>query len=202
MRACPQCQRTYDDEPDYCPRDGTRLVRVIMSSEEDLATSLAGRYRILRRLGEGGMGAVFLAEQIAVGNRPVALKVLLRRLLSDPQFLVRFQTEGDGELLIKVVDFGIAKFRESSTQTVTGMLLGTPSYVSPEQARGLRSDELDARSDIYSLGIVAYQMLTGRVPFEADTPLRWLERHKREPPPRCAGQAPTSPSRRTSSGPS
>ncbi len=58
-----------------------------------LAASLARRFRLVRQLGSGGMGAVFLAEQIAVGNRPVALKVLNRKLLDDPEFLQRFQNE-------------------------------------------------------------------------------------------------------------
>ncbi|HMD85661.1 MAG TPA: protein kinase [Terriglobia bacterium] len=58
-----------------------------------LAASLARRFWLIRQLGAGGMGAVFLAEQIAVGNRPVALKVLSRKLLDDPEFLVRFQNE-------------------------------------------------------------------------------------------------------------
>ena len=58
-----------------------------------LASSLSHRFRLVRQLGAGGMGAVFLAEQIAVGNRPVALKVLSRKLLDDPEFLLRFQNE-------------------------------------------------------------------------------------------------------------
>jgi len=58
-----------------------------------LAASLSRRFRLIRQLGAGGMGAVFLAEQIAVGNRPVALKVLSRKLLDDPDFLQRFQNE-------------------------------------------------------------------------------------------------------------
>ena len=57
--------------------------------DSHLAASLARRFRLVRQLGEGGMGAVFLAEQIAVGNRPVALKVLNRKLLDDPDFLLR-----------------------------------------------------------------------------------------------------------------
>ena len=58
-----------------------------------LALSLSRRFRLVRRLGQGGMGTVFLAQQIGVGNRPVALKVLNRKLLDDPDFLMRFQNE-------------------------------------------------------------------------------------------------------------
>ena len=61
--------------------------------DAQLAASLSRHFRLIRQLGAGGMGAVFLAEQIAVGNRPVALKVLSRKLLDDPEFLVRFQNE-------------------------------------------------------------------------------------------------------------
>jgi serine/threonine protein kinase len=61
--------------------------------DPQLASSLSRRFRLVRQLGAGGMGAVYLAEQIAVGNRPVALKVLSRKLLDDPDFLLRFQNE-------------------------------------------------------------------------------------------------------------
>jgi serine/threonine-protein kinase len=61
--------------------------------DAQLAASLARRFRLVRLLGQGGMGAVYLAEQIAVGNRPVAIKVLSRKLLDDPEFLLRFQNE-------------------------------------------------------------------------------------------------------------
>jgi serine/threonine-protein kinase len=79
----------------------------------------------------------------------------------------------------KVLDFGIAKRGErpdSKEQKLTqqGTVLGTPPYMSPEQFRG---QELDARSDIYSLAVVAYEMLTGRLPFEADTPWAWATQH-------------------------
>jgi len=84
---------------------------------------------------------------------------------------------------VKLVDFGIAKLRESGAHTQTGMVLGTPAYMSYEQASGMRSDELDARSDIYSLGVVVYEMLTGRTPFESDTPVGYLRMHMQEAPP-------------------
>ena len=63
--------------------------RYLKQIDHQLASSLARRFRLIRQLGAGGMGAVFLAEQIAVGNRPVALKVLNRKLLDDPDFLLR-----------------------------------------------------------------------------------------------------------------
>ena len=81
------------------------------------------------------------------------------------------------------MDFGIAKLRESATHTMTGTVLGTPAYMSYEQASGMRSDELDARSDIYSLGVVVYEMLTGRAPFHSDTPVGYLRKHLMEEPP-------------------
>ncbi len=84
---------------------------------------------------------------------------------------------------MKIVDFGIAKLRESGAHTQTGMVLGTPAYMSFEQASGMRSDELDARSDIYSLGVVVYEMLTGRTPFHSDTPVGYLRMHMQEDPP-------------------
>jgi serine/threonine-protein kinase len=81
--------------------------------------------------------------------------------------------------VVKVLDFGIAKrdskdSKQEQKLTQQGTILGTPPYMSPEQFTG---QELDARSDIYSLGVVAYEMLTGRLPFEADTPWQWMTQH-------------------------
>jgi eukaryotic-like serine/threonine-protein kinase len=81
---------------------------------------------------------------------------------------------------VKVLDFGIAKRSEAKDKaqeqklTQQGMVLGTPPYMSPEQFTG---KELDLRSDIYSLGVMAYEMLAGRLPFEADTPWQWATQH-------------------------
>ena len=66
------------------------------------------------------------------------------------------------------MDFGLARSMEATGMTQAGAIMGTPAYMSPEQAKGVPADE---RSDIFSLGIIAYQMLTGVVPFEADTAL-------------------------------
>jgi serine/threonine protein kinase len=80
-----------------------------------------------------------------------------------------------------VTDFGIARAMEANTRlTVTGIAVGTPTYMSPEQAVGER--EIDGRSDIYSLGVVAYQMLTGRVPFSAGNSMALLLKHVGERP--------------------
>ncbi len=80
-----------------------------------------------------------------------------------------------------LTDFGVAKMLESSSSlTATGTVTGTPDYMSPEQAQGLK---VDGRSDVYSLGIVLFEMLTGRVPFEAETPLAVLFKQIQEPPP-------------------
>jgi serine/threonine-protein kinase len=80
-----------------------------------------------------------------------------------------------------VTDFGIARAIEAGTRlTVTGAAVGTPTYMSPEQAMGER--EIDGRSDIYSLGVIGYQMLTGRVPFAASNPMALLLKHVGERP--------------------
>ena len=82
---------------------------------------------------------------------------------------------------IKMMDFGIAKSRDYATMTTAGSFIGTPEYMSPEQAQGGKTD---ARADIYSLGVVLYESLAGEVPFEADTPWGVLNMHiSKEPFP-------------------
>jgi serine/threonine protein kinase len=91
---------------------------------------------------------------------------------------------------IKVVDFGIARLSQQSatpqSQTATGIVFGTPYYMSPEQCQGLRADE---RSDIYSLGCALFETLTGRPPFRGDNALTTFILHQTEPPPSLAGVA-------------
>ncbi|MBK5227176.1 MAG: protein kinase [Actinobacteria bacterium] len=82
---------------------------------------------------------------------------------------------------LKVGDFGIAKAAFSDAEiTTTGMILGTVTYISPEQANG---DEPDGRSDLYSLGVILYELLTGRPPFQADSQIATAMKHVREEPP-------------------
>ena len=82
-----------------------------------------------------------------------------------------------------MVDFGIAKLRESGLETQTGTIMGTPAYMSYEQVSGVKSGELAPRSDVYSLGVVVYEMLTGRLPFHSDTTPGFLRKHFLEQPP-------------------
>src|SRR5690606_32168235 len=86
----------------------------------------------------------------------------------------------DIEGLPVVTDFGIAKVADARGLTMTGVMIGTPTYMSPEQCS---AGEITGASDQYSLGIVAYQMLSGRVPFEGDTIVGLLYKHVHEPPP-------------------
>lgn len=89
---------------------------------------------------------------------------------------------GDVEPIL--TDFGLVRFTQSNTQTSTGTITGTPAYMSPEQARG---DRVDTRTDVYSLGITVYEMLAGRVPFEADSTLSVLHKQIYDPPPPIEG---------------
>ncbi|MEJ2487486.1 MAG: protein kinase [Anaerolineales bacterium] len=86
--------------------------------------------------------------------------------------------EGDG---VYLTDFGIARIVSGQTQfTATGALIGTPAYMSPEQCRG---EEISHVSDIYSLGIILFEMLTGEIPYDSETPLSILQKHLTEPVP-------------------
>lgn len=217
-------------------------------AEVSEGTVVDGRYRVLGRIGSGGMADVYLAEDDQLGRR-VALKLLHRRFAEDDQFVERFRREAssaaglshpnvvavydrgswdgtyyiameylegrtlkqvvrdeaplppvraidltlpilhaarfahrrgivhrdlkpqnvivDDEGGVKVTDFGIAR-AGASDMTETGSIMGTAQYLSPEQAQG---QDVGERSDLYSVGVILYELLTGKVPFDGDSPV-------------------------------
>jgi eukaryotic-like serine/threonine-protein kinase len=260
---CPACKKDHDDSQGRCPGCGDPLPsRAVTGSL--VGRLVDGRYHIESRLGEGGMGEVYVAHQAAVG-RKVALKRLLPEHMGKPQIAERFGREARAmaclesdhtirlfdfgsvdaapyftmELLegatleddiaaagqlspdralaiveqvcesledahehdllhrdlkpaniflardrklgerVKVLDFGIAKFLddEDDRLTAAGDVVGTPHYVSPEALRG---DQLDGRADLYALGIIVYEMLSGACPFQGRTPLEIISMHLTE----------------------
>jgi serine/threonine-protein kinase len=126
---------------------------------------------------DGGLAvdeAVAYAIEIGRGLTAAHARKLVHRDVKPQNVLI----DPDGRA--KVTDFGIARSLESKGLTATGRVLGTTDYVSPEQAMG---EDVDERSDVYSLGVVLYEMLTGDVPFEAETQVGVAMKHVNEPMP-------------------
>jgi serine/threonine-protein kinase len=120
--------------------------------------------------------------------------IIHRDLKPDNLFLTRLPAERTGSMEVcKVLDFGIAKLvrgddrRVDQLETQAGTVFGTPRYMSPEQAQG---NKLDPRTDVYSLGVIIYQMLTGRPPFIDDDAVVVMARHIKDEPPRFSDVAP------------
>ncbi|WP_437803279.1 protein kinase domain-containing protein [Sorangium sp. So ce693] len=132
-------------------------------------TSLASLLRTEKTLPADRVGQIMLQCAAALGAAHAA-GVIHRDLKPDNVYLVR---NGDQEF-VKLLDFGVAKVTGGKRLTRIGMVFGTPHYMSPEQAEGKR---IDARADIYALGVLMYECFAGRVPFEADTYMGVLTKH-------------------------
>lgn len=117
--------------------------------------------------------AASVVSQVAEALDYAHLKGVVHRDLKPSNIMI-----ADGGT-VKVMDYGIARARRFEGLTVTGAFLGTPDYVAPETAEGRSTD---ARSDLYALGVIFYEILTGRRPFVGDTPFATLRKHCTEPP--------------------
>jgi eukaryotic-like serine/threonine-protein kinase len=168
--------------------DGSWFLALEMLEGETLGERLRREKRLhwieaLRFVGEALRS---LAEAHAQG-------IIHRDLKPDNLFLARVHDPSGDRELCKILDFGIAKWvRDEDApvdqlETLAGTVFGTPRYMSPEQAQG---GALDPRSDLYSLGVLLFQMLSGRAPFVDDDAVVVMAKHIKEPPPDLADAAP------------
>lgn len=157
------------------------ICRMYDLGEEDFLYYITMEYvagedlkRFVKRAGPLNAGkAVMIAGQICDGLAEAHRIGAIHRDLKPQNIMI----DADGNA--KIMDFGIARFTEMERVTGSGVMIGTPEYMSPEQAE---LGEVDARSDIYSLGVVLFEMVTGKVPFEGATPLSLAMKHKMEIP--------------------
>ncbi|WP_217163301.1 Stk1 family PASTA domain-containing Ser/Thr kinase [Streptomyces sp. AC512_CC834] len=169
----------------------TNIVSVFDTGEDDL-NGLTTPYIVMEYVEGRPLGSVLDADVRQQGAMPAdkALKitadVLAALEISHEMGLVHRDIKPGNVMMtkrgvVKVMDFGIARAMQSgvTSMTQTGMVVGTPQYLSPEQALGRG---VDARSDLYSVGIMLFQLVTGRLPFEADSPLAIAYAHVQEEP--------------------
>ncbi len=147
---------------------GTHYITMEYVAGEDLKS-------FIRRSGQLSMGtAVKIAKQVCEGLSEAHKSGIIHRDLKPGNIMI------DKEGKVRIMDFGIARSLLGKGITSEGAIIGTPEYMSPEQVEG---EEADQRSDIYALGIILFEMVTGRVPFEGETPFSVAFKHKTELPP-------------------
>jgi len=148
--------------------EGTRYIAMEYVPGEDLKSSM-------RRMGSLSIGkTILITKQICEGLIEAHRLSIVHRDLKPNNIMI------DRKGQVRIMDFGIARFFEGEGVTGPRAMIGTPKYMSPEQVEGKKVDQ---RSDLYSLGIILYEMVTGRVPFEGDTGLSIALKQKTEAPP-------------------
>jgi serine/threonine protein kinase len=152
---------------DVSEEEGTQYITMEYISGEDLKSSI-------RRMEQLTIGkAISIAKQICEGLAEAHRLGVVHRDLKPRNIMI----DRDGNA--RIMDFGIARSMGTKGITEAGVMIGTPEYMSPEQVEG---KDIDRRTDIYSLGVILYEMLTGAVPFEGDTPLNIAMKLKTEIP--------------------
>jgi serine/threonine protein kinase/tetratricopeptide (TPR) repeat protein len=147
--------------------EGAHFITMEYVRGEDLRSSI-------KRFGQLPLGkSISIAKQICEGLSEAHRLGVVHRDMKSNNIMI------DKEGNVRIMDFGIARSLEAKGITGAGVMIGTPEYMSPEQVDG---KEVDQRSDIYSLGVILYEMVTGRVPFEGDTPFTIGMKHKGETP--------------------
>jgi len=172
----------FRNELRFARRIGHRHVcRMFDLGEEDHKFYITMEYvegenlkSFIRRSGQlAPRKAISLAKQVCEGLAEAHRLGIIHRDLKPQNIMI------DREGNARIMDFGIARFTEAEGLTGSGVMVGTPEYMSPEQ---VETTEVDKRADIYALGVILYEMVTGRVPFAGETPLAVLIKHKQEPP--------------------
>ncbi|NIM59569.1 MAG: protein kinase [Candidatus Aminicenantes bacterium] len=152
---------------DLSKEGGTYFITMEYVPGEDLKTSI-------KRMGLLSSGkALFIAKQVCEGLAEAHRLGIVHRDLKPKNIMI------DRNGNARIMDFGIARSIKAKGLTEEGMMIGTPDYMSPEQAEGR---EIDHCSDIYSLGVILYEMVTGTIPFEGDTPISIAIKHKTDKP--------------------
>jgi len=153
---------------DINDEDGTHFITMEYVPGEDLKS-------FIKRVGHLPTGkSISIAKQVCEGLVEAHRLGVVHRDLKPSNIMI------DREGNARIMDFGIARSLKTKGLTSTGVVVGTPEYMSPEQVEG---KEIDRRSDIYSLGVIIFEMLTGKAPFSGETPYSIAFKHKTEPPP-------------------